>query len=154
MKKLLIFTTLLAIMFSACEGPMGPAGPMGPQGQPGDESYWYTTSFTVNSSAWRLEGQPDELNSYFYYDKAVPQLTNNIFNGGIVLLYLQAANNIKNVMPYVLHLGDEDHLGEFFWTQTYDYDFEQGNIRIYVTYSDFMTSRRPDTETFSLILLY
>ena len=146
MKKLLIFTAI-AVMLTACEGPMGP------QGQPGVGD-WHNESFTVDKTAWRLEGQPNELGSYFYYDKAVPQLTNNIFNDGIVLLYLHATNNIKNVMPYVLHLGDEDHLGEFFWTQTYDYDFERGNIRLYVTYSDFMTSRRPDTETFSLILLY
>ena len=148
MKKLLIFTTLLAIMFSACEGPMGP------QGEPGNENYWHNETFTVHSNAWQLEGQQGELGSYFYYDKAVPQLTNNVFKEGIVLVYLHTLSSVKNVMPYVLHKGDEDHLGEIFWTQTYDYDFEPGYVRLRVTYSDFITSIRPATETFSLILLY
>ncbi|WP_029904556.1 collagen-like protein [Prevotella sp. 10(H)] len=174
MKKVLLFL-VSAFLFMACEGPMGPEGPMGmngpagpagatgpegpegpkgPNGEPGHGSNWYTTAITVNASDWKLNGQPNELNSFYYVDKPLKELTKAIYDEGSIIAYIETDNGIKNGMPLVLHKADEDDKGEFFWTQTYDFDFQVGNIRFYLTYSDFSTKVKPGAETFHVVLMW
>ncbi|MBB4035827.1 hypothetical protein GGR21_001722 [Dysgonomonas hofstadii] len=156
MKKMMLIL-FVAIAAMACEGPMGPEGPLGPTGQKGEPGYgnsWYTTSFTINSDEWELIGTPGGLNSYFFVDKSLTELTNTIYKEGTVVAYMETSKGVKNGLPYVLHKGDEDELGEFLWTQTYDFDFYPGGVGFYVTYSDFSTKIRPDTETFHIVLMW
>ncbi|MDR1984645.1 MAG: lipoprotein [Prevotellaceae bacterium] len=145
MKKTLIFAALFAVMLSACQGPQGPKG---------EDSNWFVTSFTVNSNEWRLSGQPNDLNSYYYADKIIENLTDFIFEEGIVIAYIKTGNNVKNEMPFVFHRGDSDGTNESLWTETYDFDFYPGGITFYVTYSDFSTAIRPGTETFYVVLMW
>lgn len=162
MKKITLLL-LTAIALIACEGPEGPMGPMGPEGpqgatgpegEPGYGTNWYTTSFTINKSEWLISGDPGDLNTYFFADKDIPQLSNYIFREGTVIGYIQTANNVKNGLPYVLHMGEELEGKEFLWTQTYDLDFSPGMIRFYITYSDFNTQISPGSETFHIILMW
>ena len=148
MNKLFSFI-LTVIIFTACEGPMGPQGP---QGDPG--VYWVTKSFTVNKNEWRLHGDLGELNSYFYADKKLDELSDFVYNKGTVIGYIQTDNKVKNGLPYVLHKGDIDNYGELLWTQTYDFDFYPGGVRFYLTYSDFNTQVRPESETFHIVLMW
>lgn len=155
MRKL--FILLLAISFIACEGPMGPeglTGPQGPKGEPGYGNNWHVTSFTVAKSEWKLVGNPGELNSYFYVDKPLKELTQTVYNEGSIISYIETDKGVKNGMPYVLHLGEAEGSKEFLWTQTYDFDFYKGGITFYVTYSDFNTQIRPDIETFHVVLMW
>ncbi len=160
MKKIFLLAALVVIGLSACEGPMGPMGPEGPPGSegqpgaPGHGSNWFVTAFTVNESDWILSGAPNELNSYYYADKALPELTESIFEEGGIIAYLETDENVKNGMPFVLHKGGEDANGEFLWTQTYDFDFSPGYVRFYVTYSDFITAVPPGTEKFHVVLMW
>lgn len=160
MKKItwLLAVLLTAVTFIACEGPMGPEGPLGPQGPQGEPGYgtkWYTTSFTINRSDWLLsDGNPGDLDTYFFADKNIPQLTDIVFDEGTVLGYIQTAKDVKNGLPFVLHRGEEQNGKEFLWTQTYDFDFSPGMIRFYVTYSDFSTNIIPDSETFHIVLMW
>ncbi len=152
MRKL--FVILLAISFIACEGPMGPMGQKGEKGEPGYGTKWHVTSFTVAKSEWKLVGSPGELNSYFYVDKPLKELTEFVYDEGSVIAYIETDKGFKNGMPYVLHLGEAEGSNEFLWTQTYDFDFHEGGITFYVTYSDFNTQIRPDIETFHVVLMW
>ncbi len=168
MKKAVLLLTAVLFMFG-CEGPMGPEGPegpmgrtgsqgaQGPQGPQGEDGYgtnWYVASITVKESEWKIKGVPGELNSYFYVYKPLDQLTKYIYDNGSVIAYIQTDKDVKNGMPYVLHLGEAGDNKEFLWTQTYDFDFYEGGIGFYVTYSDFNTQIRPGTETFHVILMW
>lgn len=149
MKKLLFL--LISFVFFACEGP---TGPMGPAGEDGVGSNWFMTSFTINKNDWKLVGNPNDLNSYFYVEKKMKELTKSVYETGTVLGYIQSGDNAKNGLPYVLHRGASDSKGEFLWTQTYDFDFSEQVVRFYVTYSDFTTSVKPDREIFHVILIW
>jgi len=165
MRKI-VFILLSAIALIACEGPEGPMGPRGADGQNGQNgkdgqdgkdgygTEWYTTSFTINKSDWILSGQAGGLNTYFYADKKIPELSEFVFDEGTVLGYIQTDVNVKNGMPFVLHLGDEQNGQEFLWTQTYDFDFSPGMVRFYITYSDFNTQIPPESETFHIVLMW
>lgn len=153
MKQLL--TALLIILFTtittSCQGPEGPMGPMGPSGE---GTSWATQSYHIKASDWKLQGKTNELNSYYYVNISIPDLDKNIFQYGSVLAYLETEPGIKNGLPYVSHRGGKDNLGEFLWTQTYDFDFYPGGATIYLTYSDFNTTVRPSAETIHFILMW
>ena len=162
MKKimLVLFVTIIAM---ACEGPEGPMGPMGltgpegqigPKGEPGYGTNWFTTSITIESDEWELIGEPNALNSYYFVDKPLKELSHTIYKEGTVVAYIETSPEVKNGLPYVLHKGAKDDKGEFLWTQTYDFDFYPKGIGFYVTYSDFNTVSRPDKETFHIILMW
>lgn len=164
MKKLL-FLVLAAILFTACEGPEGPMGPMGPSGQNGTNgqngkdgygTYWHLASFTISPDEWELvNGKPGDLNSYFFVDKPLSELTNTIYKEGAVIGYIETSKGVKNGLPYVLHLGGEDSQGDFLWTETADFDFYPGGIGFYLTYSDFNTQLRPkESKTFHIVLMW
>lgn len=174
MKKVLLALCIVCT-FIACEGPMGMEGPMGPagqtgqtgpqgepgqtgqtgpQGEPGYGTNWYTTAITVDENEWILMGQPNELNSFYYANKPLKELTKFIFDEGTVISYIETEKGVKNGMPLVLHKAGQDASGEFFWTQTYDFDFYQGGISFYITYSDFSTKVKPGSETFHVVLMW
>lgn len=112
------------------------------------------TSVTVNESEWRLAGEENALNSYFYVYKKVEGLNSNVYKNGTVIAYIETEPGVKNGMPYVLHKGEEDGGKEFLWTQTYDFDFDDSEMGFYVTYSDFTTTIRPGTETFHVVMMW
>ncbi len=162
MKKI-IFLLFAAIAMISCEGPMGPEGPMGAQGRDGQDgkdgqdgygANWYTTSFTIKKSDWLLSGEPGDLNTYFFVDREIPQLDDFIFDEGTVIGYIQTGKDVKNGLPFVLHMGETQGNQELLWTQTYDFDFSPGMIRFYITYSDFSTNIPPEGETFHIILMW
>lgn len=157
MKKVLLLL-IVAISFVACEGPEGPMGLPGMDGQDGQDGYvnFYTRSFTIQPDEWELIGTPGELNSYFVVDKELPSLTSAIYNRGAVVAYIETGNGVKNLMPYVLHKGDVNSANqEILWTQTYDFDYSEGWVGFYLTYSDFNTHLSPtDPETFHVVLMW
>lgn len=148
------FIVLAAILLIACEGPMGPAGRDGKDGQDGYGTEWYTTSFVIKKSDWILSGPAGALNTYYYADKQIPQLSDFVFDEGLVLGYIQTDVDVKNGLPFVLHMGEEGNGQEFLWTQTYDFDYSPGMVRFYVTYSDFNTQIAPEAETFHIVLVW
>ncbi len=149
--KNLFFFTLVILVLIACEGPIGPAGPAG---KDGEGVSWHITSFTINTNEWKIKGNPGDLNSYFYVYKSLPKLTGFVYQWGTVIAYIEVAPGVKNEMPYVLHLGETANSKELIWTQTYDFDFTEGEVGFYVTYSDFNTQIRPGTETFHVVLMW
>lgn len=162
-KVLLLLVVFSGLLFISCEGPEGPAGPPGYDGKNGKDgkdgygSYWYVVKFTIQPNEWAVGGGiAGDLNTFYYVDKKIKELDNNVFDNGNVIAYIETDKGIKNGMPYVLHFGElTDNGGEHLWTQTYDYDFVVGSIRFYMTRSDFFTQREmKQPVTFHVVLMW
>lgn len=149
MKKVL-FILAVAIGLVSCKGEDGRDGRNGLDGK----TSFYTVTETIHESEWILVGNPNGIDSYYYADIHIPQLTYDVYDYGAVIAYLVADTDVKNVMPFVLHKGVVESGSTKYWTQTYDYEIEPEWMRFYVTFSDFQTSKKPDTETFQIVLLW
>ncbi len=162
MKKV-IFILLTTFALVACEGPMGPEGPQGPQGEAGVGS-WKILDLQVDS--WNYSNTENGLNNYFYADFEIPELTEFIYDYGMVQCYIEynsgTENRIQQLLPCVRH--NEQLISEngvdtmLYYTQTIDYDYGVGNVRIYLTESDFNYETdltwEPDPMNFRLVLLW
>ncbi|MCD7973912.1 MAG: hypothetical protein LUG18_14845 [Candidatus Azobacteroides sp.] len=152
MKKLLLLSLFLSLLF-ACEGPRGPEGPPG--------TYMYAASFTVKEGDWNIyeTSEPGRLEAYYYVNIEIPALTQYVFNNGIVLVYLQTGNGVKELLPSILNQGENLDTGEYFWTQTYISDYyynsstRKGGVGIYVVDSDFFLDF-PGEQTFDIRIVW
>ena len=102
MKKL--FTILIASLFIFSQCRRDPeVGPRGPQGPPGEDGSGAVVSnvYTVQESDWQFDDP-----SYFA-DINVPNLTEDIVNNGIVLVYLKVEENTFSQLPLTFYESDE-----------------------------------------------
>lgn len=129
-----------ALLFFGCEGTEGPMGP------PGEGVNWDVAEYTVNQ--WTLSGSVNGDNSFYFADLTAPALTPFVAGSGNVFVYMYTGNNIQTPLPYVTHKTD----GAALWTETYDFDFTPGSIRVYVQYSDFNTVVVPGKSRFRVVL--
>lgn len=119
---------------------------MGPDGPPGPGSNWDVSEWSVPQ--WTLSGTVNGANSYYYTDLAIPRLSTFIAEKGNVFVYMYTKDNIQAPLPYVNYKTD----GKAAWTETYDFDFAPGSIRLYVQYSDFNTSVVPPATRFRVVM--
>lgn len=154
MRKLLFF--LFAICFISCEGPEGPRGYDGRDGQDGEGVHWFNKAYTIKSTDWILDGNSNDLGSYYYTDIILNDLNDEIYQWGTVIAYIEATPGAKIGMPYITHKGFTDETGKTsLWTETYDFDYTSGSIRIYLTYSDFVTEIKPSQDlTFHVVMMW
>lgn len=87
----------------------------------------------VAARDWVQNTDGDGLNLFFSCTMPVPELSNYVFQHGLVQVYI-VLNGAQQVLPYSRHYEDLD--GNY-WTQTIDYEFSQGSITYFVTHSDF-----------------
>ncbi len=103
-----------------CTGPEGPVGPRGNDGQNGLDGINYTRSviYDVNASEWT--GNADGYNASL----AVPEITDDIYNNGAVLVYRLIEIDPKsfNLLPYTYVDND--------LTIYFDFDAYVGNISL------------------------
>jgi len=135
---------VIATIFSACEGPEGPPG------KDGDGTNWNIIPFTVRANQWIEQTDQNGLNRYYYCLINVPEITPFIADKGLVLCYLYVEDNVQIVLPTVRHY--QDIYGNY-WTHTIDFDFEPGDVVVYVTNSDFAVDP-PPTMDFNLRLIW
>jgi hypothetical protein len=173
MKKLL-FILASTLILAACEGPMGPPGPQGLPGAPGQNGQdgrdgqngyngkdgegtnWTRRKITINPDSWTvMNGNPGDLNTFFFASVPWNELTQYIYDNGSVVAYIENYDGVKNGMPFVLHRGEKDDNGnDILWTETYDFDFSPGELGFYLTYSDFSTRIRPDKPVDFYIIMF
>lgn len=139
----LLSLLVVAFLLLGCEGR---EGPMGPDGPPGPGSNWDVSEWSVPQ--WTLSGTVNGANSYYYTDLAIPRLSTFIAEKGNVFVYMYTKDNIQAPLPYVNYKTD----GKAAWTETYDFDFAPGSIRLYVQYSDFNTSVVPPATRFRVVM--
>jgi len=157
MKKIL-FAIILAATFWTCKGDDGPMGPEGPPGQDGNGAYWVPVRFVVNESDWLRMGNAGDGNSYFYADKEMKALTEDVYYDGLVIGYMETEDNVKQMLPYVMPIQDDNgHQWTRIYDFDYDYDFDKktGYIRFYLKYSDFETQGpEQGQKIFNIIVVY
>lgn len=158
MKKILLtLSVLFTIGFSSCTGPQGPMGPQGPagyDGKDGEQTYWVIQDFDVDHVDWKYS-EVDGLRPHYYYDFEFDNLTDFIYNNGIVLAYLEVKGR-QQLLPFVFHEEILNEDNEYVrWTRTIDFDYTSGNITFYVTTDDFFyEDYEPETMRFRVVLLY
>lgn len=103
MKKSIVMLLSLMVVFSSCRrDPVeGPRGPQGPPGPPGAGGGIVSDIYTVRESDWIFEDP-----SYFG-DIEIPDLTEDIVNNGIVLVYLKVDDNTFTQLPLTFYESDE-----------------------------------------------
>lgn len=155
-KTVLLLVAALALV--ACEGPQGPKGD---QGDPGVGT-WKIIDLKVDK--WQHSNAAN--NNYFYADFNVPELTEFIYDYGMTQCYIEynsgTEDRIQQLLPISRHREESVTEGGetkwVFYTETIDYDYGIGNVRIYLTQSDFNyeidTTWEPEPMLFRLVLLW
>lgn len=110
----LIFSLLLLVSFSACEGPVGPAGPKG-------NANVISINYLVLESDWTEVGKPGDEGFFLAVDLDVPEITQDIVDNGLVLAYYRANDNDPwTALPFTRI----SHNPEFIEKFDFIYDFE------------------------------
>jgi hypothetical protein len=171
MKKIfgwMILTVML--VSSACTGKVGPPG------KDGEPTLWKIIDFTVKRNDWEHivpvdNGDLNQIGSYFYYVFDVPEITEDIYEDGLIVCYYryldEFGDNVQSILTYtyydidVVEVEGEDDDGEYVYYEfpycvQYSYDVMPGSIAFKIVFSDFFTDEKkpPLTCSFRLHLLY
>lgn len=154
-------------LLTSCIEKIGPMGPQGPQGQPGrdgrdgrDGAEVIDVIFiNVNTNDWDYCSDKD--NNYFFATVDMPEITEKVFDGGIIKMYrvfdYDTSYPVQVEMPFTRHNkmyigpGDEDYV---YWTETLDYEFGVGGMTIFFTTSDFYYDKQPESMRFRCVVMY
>lgn len=161
MKKMMLLP-LVAVLLAACEGPQGPQGLQGPKGDKGDpgDGSWKVIDLKVTQ--WNYSKVNN--NNYFYADFDVPELTEFVYDYGMTQCYVEynsgTEGRTQQILPCVRHKEEQvtnnGNTTWVFYTETIDYDYGVGHVRVYYTQSDFdyelNTSFAPASMRFRLTL--
>jgi len=89
----------------------------------------------AKSTDWVVNVDQDGLNRFYSCHFNMPEITQGVFNSGLVNAYIVLDNpTAQEALPYVRHF---QNLAGNLWTQTIDFDYSLGGINVYVTNSDF-----------------
>lgn len=133
--KIALPLLLLLVGLSACEGPAGRDGRDGHDGVDG-----WANAFTDFYEIEDWYAAPN--NSYYYADIKCAELTNEVYDWGIINVYLMdyydTDDEIQIPLPYNKYCGDEISN----WTETISFEIirKNNNIRIYYEPSDFIAA--------------
>lgn len=137
MKKLIYILPLLlfAMFFCGCKGDRGPMGPAGPAGADGvgEVTYFKTIDVTIKSGDWVEE------NGYLSYTlENVTEITDDVFNYGMIVTYIYTDDETITQLPRVLHRSDINENGEtVYWTTTFDAEISPYKVSFFASNSDF-----------------
>ncbi len=152
MKKALFFLAVALLGFSSCtiEGPRGPAGRDGRDGS----TITHILDFSISNSGGRYNWQWNPAGEYYFCYIPVSQLTNKIYNDGIVVGYIETQDSngayIQQALPRVLSQTD----GSNDWIEMIDFDYSTESIVFYYTTSDFLyLDWQPGTRNFRVVFL-
>lgn len=148
MNKIALYLFLIIGLFS-CKGEDGRDGRDGTNGA---GSNLFTKTITINKDQWLLDGEPNELNSYYFARVKVPELTSEVLNSGLKQVFIQPYEGLQLLMPNTIHRGISNNGEETLWSEHYKCEYEVGYITFIVSYSDFITETPPSAESFKLFL--
>jgi hypothetical protein len=112
--QVLVFAGLVAL-FSACgeKGETGDPGPMGPPGNANVYSFYYS----VNYTSWSVYGAPGTPNHSLYFDKYIPEITQEIIDYGMVVAYIWDVDiNAWVALPYTYTFAGTQEYYKFYTT--------------------------------------
>ncbi len=160
--KRLLFLPLVCLLLVSCEGEQGPKGDKGDKGDDGTANW---KIIDLEASSWLYSNEAN--NNYFYADFDVPEITQYVYDYGMVHCYVEynygTTTATQQLLPYSRHkeveITQDDGTTQWvFYTETVDYDFGVGTLRIYYTQSDFDyeldTSFAPSAMHFRLAVIW
>ena len=133
MKKFVLLLSIIAFVFTSCEGPTGPMGP------PGEEILPYNEVFTIRSQDWKHESTGRYASLYSCLVDI--EIGDNAYEEGFVNVYFYQNNNgfeVQTPLPYWIQNTD----GPNTWLEGYNFDFDAGTV---VFYADWKNGERPPT---------
>ncbi|MBZ4192669.1 collagen-like protein [Niabella beijingensis] len=151
------------VFITACKkgdaGPQGPKGDAGEQGIKGDKGATGTANVTY--SDWFVPSSYTILTSYgikhFYYNKAVPQLTDQLLKTGTVLVYARLEGYVTSIWPSgqmaQLPVAVVWQSGGTSFTDTWSAFCTKGNIKIDMANSGNYYSAIPPAHSFRYIII-
>lgn len=166
MKKVLILL-FSVLLLASCQGERGPAGRDGRDGKDGINGLvnFKIIDLEVQSKAWQYSGYVD--NNYFRAEFEVPELTEDIYNNGVVQVYREydtgTANAVQLLLPNTRHkeYSVQDENGETLWgfySETTDYEYGIGKLNVFFTASDFAYEEdmtiEPEDMHFRLVMMW
>ena len=145
MKNLFGKILIVMLVISACEGPMGPAGR---DGIDGEVTYWKIIDFRVRRDQWLQIGDNDEIGSYLYFYLEDDQISQEIYDNGLVLCYYKFTDefglDVQSPLPFTVYDIDvevfEEDIYEYPYSIHFSYDVTPGSIAIKVVISNFFTN--------------
>ncbi len=121
MKKLLLPLIAMFLMLSGC----------------GEKAHVITSYYKVNSNQWEasvtLNNDGTYTTNYYYSEWENIDITPDVINEGVVLVYYIDDDNRDNILPYTLYFTDNGVP----YQERIEYDVERGKITFKVKTSDF-----------------
>lgn len=100
------------MLLNAC-GEKGDPGPMGPPGNANVHSYFYT----INYTGWNIYGASGTPNHSIYYEKYIPEITQEIIDFGMVVGYVYDHNlDAWVALPYTYTFAGTQEYYKFYTT--------------------------------------
>lgn len=160
MRKISILLIAASILLTSCVkmGPMGPMGPQGPQGPAGPSCTYKIINFDVPVKAWQPVKEEGDIICYSA-GVDMPEITENVFDGSIINVYrtfnFDKLDAWQQVLPYQRFYREElEEGGIAYYTESIDYEYGIGWLKIYYTVSDFYYPVIPEAMTFRCIIVY
>lgn len=161
MRKLLYALTLLGtiLAFGSCTGAPGRDGVDGRDGLDGF-GVIKTIDLKVPQSSWNYSNLTD--NNYFYAEVELPEVTESVFDSGLIAVYrtydYDSQNASQVALPYVRPIEYEYNGNWYSYEEHVDYELFIGKMLIYYTASDFdyevNTSFAPEAMRFRIVTIY
>ncbi len=159
MRKILYILAVaaLALGFASCEGP---------QGEPGRDGLVNSKiiDIQINQNEWSYSNI--ENNNYFFGAVSVPELTNDIYDNGIIKVYREyntgTSNKSQVELPYTNYVEypytvDNETQWGFYQEHVYA-EYAVGSVTIFYLASDFDyeldTSFVPEAMHFRMIMMW
>lgn len=132
--RLFMLLMLLAAVSISCKGPQGPEGPQGPAGPQGPQGP--AGNANVISSAWITPSWVSDSyygNSGYKYDWSVADLTQSVYDSGVILVYWKNWEGKVWILPQTLASGNE----------VFDYVVRVGQITLWYYKTDGSSASSP-----------
>lgn len=106
-------------------------------------TYYSLNTVVINVKASDWEYSNIDNNNYFCVTVDMPEITKSVCQTGLVKMYrvyddFDRTGGVQAEMPFSRHIEEPTESGDWvFYTESLDYEFEQGKITIFYTQSDF-----------------
>ena len=164
MKKTFLLLMTVAALFASCRGAQGPAGKDGRDGIDGLVNV-KIVDLSVSGNQWQYSGYDN--NNYFMGTFDMPEITQDIYDNGLVQVYREydtgTANAVQLLLPNTRHkeysyTDTEGNTQWGFYSETTDYEYGVGKLNVFFTASDFDyeidTSFVPEDMRFRVVIMW
>lgn len=107
--------------------------------------------FNVKSANWQIWDVPNGNDDEGYFEAVleVPEITQEVVDQGVVMVYRRYDENVWTPLPAMRTEKTEDGL---YYTTYVDYEWQKGQISIFVTASDLFAGENPGNMSFRVAI--